>query len=90
MTYTPTLLDAAVDIRRCIYASMEPNGFQSAEFLIFWKNANAIISENDSQIKPELKKYIYRCLKNAENKSLSKNRRQEDLLMAATLLTTNS
>jgi len=90
MTYTPTLLDAAVDLRRCVYASIATNGFQSPEFLTFWKNANVIISNKDSQIKPELKKYLYQCLKNSGNEDLPKNKRQEDLLMAATLLTANT
>ncbi len=86
MSYVPTLLDAAADLRRCVYSSMETEDFQNPEFLIFWENAKKIISENDSKIKTAVRKYLYICLTNVQNGNLSKNKRQENILMAANLL----
>lgn len=86
MTHSPTLLDVAADLRRCIYASFDNDEFNSKNFLIFWENAQKILASLQNQLDNSTKTSIKKLLSKAQNSEFTSERRREDILTAAILL----
>lgn len=86
MTHTPTLLDVASDLRRCIYASFDEGEFDNKNFLIFWNNAQKILRPMQNNLDSHTKKLITKQLNKSQNKTVSLEKRREDLLLVASLL----
>lgn len=85
MSHTPTLLDAASDLLRCIYCISDDN-LNNKNFLHFFRNAKDIINRNDYLLEAEKLHHIQKQLDLANNEKLSKSKRQEHLLLISTLL----
>lgn len=83
MSHVPNKFDAITDIRRAISASYSDGGFSNENFVTFLRNAEEILeslskSEKYNEAKIELVK--------AKNNNLPIEKRRENLLMAANLL----
>jgi hypothetical protein len=78
------LLDAAADLRRCIYASLSPHGFSDPNVVRFLNHANHIISA--TRRKDKYVKLAQQRIEKAQKGNLSPAKRREDLLTAAILL----
>lgn len=81
-SHKPTLQDAAADLYRCVYFSIQNNGFESTNFDRFLSNAENILSDYQS-IKVERVKDL---IKRSKDSSKELIKRQEDLLTASLLL----
>ena len=78
--YKPTNLDAATDLRRCIYASFSKQKFEDPVFKDFFSHAKEILK------KQKVSNVILERLKKSQNKNLDDNKRREDLLTASIFL----
>ncbi|PIS21947.1 hypothetical protein COT51_00025 [candidate division WWE3 bacterium CG08_land_8_20_14_0_20_41_15] len=81
MTYKPTLKDAAVDLRRAIYASFSKDGFQDEEAKMFLDNARKIIVQN-----PISNLDFEKAERDFQKESRNLERKREHLLMASIFL----
>jgi hypothetical protein len=79
MTYTPTLYDAATDLRRCIYVNKE-------SYKEFFSNANKIIEANKHLLPKDRLEQIKVYLKKSQNNKLTSDQKKEHLLTAAIFL----
>lgn len=86
MTYKPTVLDAASDLRRCIYASYTPEGFNDPNFVTFFQHAQKVLLESGNILDKRLTKIVNGRLRKAQDESNPLSKRREDLLVAAILL----
>lgn len=83
MSHTPTSLDVASDLRRCVYASLSSDGFEDKMYQECLQDALTGLD----QIKGKLNKNIYLSiykLIHKQNKDI--RRRREDLLTASIIL----
>lgn len=86
LTHTPTLLDAAADLKRCIYASFSDQGFRDPNVITFLSHAHKVIDSWEAQLDAKLLAQIRMRLQKAQSPELSDKKRREDLLTAALLL----
>ncbi|MBM4402510.1 MAG: hypothetical protein FJ044_04660 [Candidatus Cloacimonetes bacterium] len=86
MKHQPTLLDAAVDLQRCIYASFSEQGTNDPNFKIFLQHAKEIINQSKGSIDNKAFEVIESCLNKVEQPNTNLPKLREDLLMAASLL----
>ena len=86
MKYKPTLLDAAADLKRCIYASFSEQGANDPNFKVFLRHGKEIINQSKSNIDKKTLTVIRQRLNKAEELNSNLPKAREDLLMAASLL----
>jgi len=82
MSHIPTEADAAADLYRCVYFSLQKDGFSSSNFIDFFNNAQKILSNLNSK-KARLAKQLIIKFKDETKPTI---KRQEDLLTASILL----
>ena len=80
MTHQPTKLDAASDLRRCIYASFSKQKFEDPVFIKFFNHMRDILR------KQKVDKAVFERLEKAQGENLDDNKRREDLLTASIFL----
>lgn len=86
MKYKPTVLDAASDLRRCIYASYSKEGFNDPNFASFFQHAKKILLASGGKLDKRLTKIVNERLRKAQDESRPLSRRREDILTVAILL----
>lgn len=82
MKHIPTQKDAAADLYRCVYFTLEKDGFKSENFSRFLSNALKIIEKLNTPTVTKAKELIAKALDEKREKS----KRQEDLLTASQIL----
>lgn len=90
MTYQPTVLDAASDLRRCIYASYSPEGFNDSNFVTFFSHAQMIIKKVANDLDDQVIKTVNERMDKTQDKEQPLSKRREDLLTSAILLQNTS
>lgn len=86
MTHQPTPRDAACDFRRCVYASLSPDGFDNANLRAFLNHGLAVFEEVKDGIDPQVRQLVRERLSKAQDPKRDLSYRREDLLMAASFL----
>ncbi|MDP2874162.1 MAG: hypothetical protein Q8N84_02630 [bacterium] len=86
MTYQPTPLDAATDLKRCLFASYDEKPFASDTFTTFLNHSLVIIKHLEDSLDLHRLKIIRERLEKAQDLSADPQKRREDLLTAAVLL----
>ena len=86
MSHKPNKLDIVTDLRRCLYASFNANGFESENALIFIKKAEEKLNALKNKINKENYLLIKQRIQKAKNANSSLSRRREDLLTASVLI----
>ena len=84
MSHIPGKFDVITDLRRAIFASLAKDGFKSKSYKGFLANAEKILKS----IEPTQTRFgqIENELSKARNTDLSEEKRRENLLMAANLI----
>ena len=86
MKHRATLLDAAADLRRAIYASLSEKGFEDPNFKIFFEHAQTIISQSANASNERALVLAHQCLDRAAQFKGEPTKTREDVLTAACLL----
>lgn len=86
MTYQPTPLDAATDLKRCLSASYDEKPFASDTFTTFLNHSLIIIKQLEDSLDRQRLKVIQERLAKAQDPVADPLKRREDLLTAAVLL----
>jgi predicted ATP-binding protein involved in virulence len=86
MSHDPTPSDVASDLLRCVNATISPEGFENPSYKHFLKSALNTLPKIKEKVDRKRIRLIRTRLNKAINRSLEKVKRQEDLLMASSLL----
>lgn len=84
--YKPTPMDVACDLIRCVYFSKTNQNFSNSNFVNFLSHAEKILPTTRKEIAPKRYLEIKKRIAKAKDVKMASQKRQEDLLTAATLL----